>query len=66
MRASNASYTVPGSAGPVRRGPGDFFPRRFPEEKPLVMVCRSWLLDEQPAECLPEDSDIVRFQSPFP
>ncbi|MER7500967.1 acyltransferase domain-containing protein [Nonomuraea pusilla] len=43
----------------------DFFPRHFPEERPLVVVCHSWLLDEQLAEYLPEGSNIVRFQRRF-
>jgi hypothetical protein len=43
----------------------EFFPRYFPEEPVGVAVCRSWLLDGQLAEYLPERSNIVRFQRRF-
>lgn len=42
-----------------------FFVRHFPEEPYEVAVCRSWLLDEQLAEYLPADANIVRFQRRF-
>jgi len=42
-----------------------FFARHFPEDSPRVMTCGSWLLDEQLAEYLPADSNIVRFQRRF-
>ncbi|WP_336209195.1 acyltransferase domain-containing protein [Nonomuraea sp. LPB2021202275-12-8] len=43
----------------------EFFPRHFPREDPRVAVCHSWLLDDQLAEYLPEDSNIIRFQRRF-
>jgi hypothetical protein len=42
-----------------------FFRTHFPEEMPRLAVCHSWLLDEQLAEYLPEDSNIIRFQRRF-
>jgi hypothetical protein len=42
-----------------------FFPKHFPDETYDVAVCHSWLLDEQLAEYLPEDANIIRFQRRF-
>lgn len=43
----------------------EFFAGHFPEEDHRVAICISWLLDEQLAEYLPADSNIVRFQRRF-
>jgi hypothetical protein len=43
----------------------EFFARYFPEESYHIAVCRSWLLDDQLAEYLPADGNIVRFQHRF-
>lgn len=42
-----------------------FFGRHFPEHRPTVLTCYSWLLDPQLAEYLPEDSNIINFQQLF-
>lgn len=42
-----------------------FFAQYFPDETYRVGVCTSWLLDEQLAEYLDPDSNIVRFQRRF-
>ncbi|MER5857541.1 acyltransferase domain-containing protein [Streptomyces sp900105245] len=42
-----------------------FFARHFPEERPEVVTCHSWLLDPQLTRYLPADSHILRFQSRF-
>ena len=42
-----------------------FFPRHFPESPYRVATCGSWLLDEQLAEYLPADSNILQFQRWF-
>lgn len=42
-----------------------FFAGQFPEEPYHIAVCHSWLLDEQLAEYLPEDANIIRFQRRF-
>ncbi|MDP9266108.1 MAG: acyltransferase domain-containing protein [Chloroflexota bacterium] len=42
-----------------------FFARHFPSELCRLAICTSWLLDEQLADYLPEDSNIVRFQRRF-
>jgi hypothetical protein len=42
-----------------------FFPRYFPEDASRLAVCTSWLLDEQLADYLPPESNIVRFQRRF-
>jgi len=42
-----------------------FFPRFFPEQASRIAVCTSWLLDEQLADYLPAESNIVRFQRRF-
>lgn len=42
-----------------------FYARYFPEEPYRYAMCTSWLLDEQLAEYLPEDSNIVRFLRRF-
>lgn len=44
---------------------GLFFRRYFGSDGFGVAVCTSWLLDEQLAEYLPEESNIVRFQRRF-
>jgi hypothetical protein len=42
-----------------------FFQRHFPDEHYRVAECGSWLLDDQLAEYLPADSNIMRFQRRF-
>ncbi|WP_165969971.1 acyltransferase domain-containing protein [Nonomuraea terrae] len=42
-----------------------FFPRHFPDDKPLVMTCGSWLLNDDLARRLPDGSNIVAFQRRF-
>lgn len=42
----------------------DFFTRHFPEQ-PVAFVCHTWILDEQLADYLPENSNIIRFQRRF-
>ena len=42
-----------------------FFARHFPEWRPRVGVCTSWLLDPQLADYLAPDSNIIRFQRRF-
>ncbi len=42
-----------------------FVKRHFPEHDFRVATCTSWLLDEQLADYLPADSNIVRFQRRF-
>jgi hypothetical protein len=42
-----------------------FFARHFPHQERRRVVCESWLLDEQRADYLPADSNIVRFQRRF-
>ncbi len=44
---------------------GDFFSRFFTVDQRRVATCMSWLLDEQLAEYLPEESNIVAFQRRF-
>lgn len=45
---------------------GRFFSvRECDSGRPLIATCRSWLLDPQLTEYLPEDSNIVRFQRRF-
>lgn len=44
---------------------GTFFPRRFPDERPTLMVCQSWLLDGQLRAYLPPESNVIRFQDRF-
>ncbi|MFD5540909.1 acyltransferase domain-containing protein [Streptomyces sp. NPDC127079] len=43
----------------------EFFARYFPDEKPVVATCHSWLLDPQLRRHLPADSNIIRFQERF-
>jgi hypothetical protein len=43
----------------------EFFGRHFPETPVRVAACASWLLDEQLAEYLPAESNIIRFQRRF-
>jgi hypothetical protein len=42
-----------------------FFARHFPETPTRIGVCTSWLLDQQLADYLPNDSNIVRFGRRF-
>jgi hypothetical protein len=44
---------------------GSFVRDHFPGHDFRVATCTSWLLDEQLADYLPEDSNIVRFQRRF-
>jgi hypothetical protein len=72
-RASALSVHVPEFSGPLSPSACDrsldqareFFARHFPDERFPVVVCDSWLLDEQLAEYLPVESNIVRFQRRF-
>lgn len=43
----------------------DFFSRHFPEETYAIGMCHSWLLDEQLAEYLPTEANIIQFQRRF-
>jgi hypothetical protein len=43
----------------------EFFPRHFPDEPVACFMCHSWLMDDQLANYLPADSNIVRFQRHF-
>ena len=64
---------IPGFIGPLTPAACDasftaartFFARHFPDETPHIAVCRSWLLDEQLADYLPETSNILQFQRRF-
>lgn len=47
------------------RWAADFFADHFSEHDFAFGTCRSWLLDEQLAEYLAEDTNIVRFQRRF-
>jgi hypothetical protein len=42
-----------------------FFREHFPEHEFEALTCRSWILDSQLSRCLPESSNIVRFQRRF-
>jgi hypothetical protein len=43
----------------------EFFARHFPDTPTRIAVCTSWLLDQQLAEYLDEDANIMRFQRRF-
>ncbi|GGY83296.1 hypothetical protein GCM10010300_29130 [Streptomyces olivaceoviridis] len=43
----------------------EFFARCFPEERPVAVLCHSWLLDPQLRWYLPAESNILRFQERF-
>jgi hypothetical protein len=43
----------------------EFFHRYFPDDRYRLAVCTSWLLDDQLADYLPAESNIVRFQRRF-
>jgi hypothetical protein len=43
----------------------EFFARHYPDDRPAVAVCRSWLLDDQLADYLPANSNIIRFARRF-
>jgi GNAT-like C-terminal domain/N-acyltransferase N-terminal domain len=55
----------PGACEASFAAAGTFFGRYFGREGFRVAVCTSWLLDEQLAEYLPAESNIVRFQRCF-
>lgn len=67
------SVHIPEFSGPLSPAACDaafarakpFFARHFPEEPYAVAACWSWLLDEQLAEYLPAESNIVQFQRRF-
>jgi GNAT-like C-terminal domain/N-acyltransferase N-terminal domain len=42
-----------------------FFPRHFPQERYQLVICTSWLLDEQLGAYLAPTSNIMRFQRRF-
>ena len=64
---------VPGCYGPLTPAACDealrvakqFFVRHFPEENYPIAVCESWLLDDQLAEYLPAEANIIQFQRRF-
>jgi GNAT-like C-terminal domain/N-acyltransferase N-terminal domain len=56
---------TPGACDASLAAARSFFERHFPEEPYRVATCGSWLLDEQLAEYLEADSNIVRFQRRF-
>ncbi|MEQ7011265.1 acyltransferase domain-containing protein [Actinopolymorpha sp. B17G11] len=41
-----------------------FFPRHF-DDNPVAFLCSSWLMDDQLAAYLPEESNLIRFQRRF-
>ena len=43
----------------------EFFARYYPEWQYPAYVCSSWLLDKDLAQLLPQESNIMRFQSRF-
>jgi hypothetical protein len=43
----------------------EFFDRYLPEHSSRIAICTSWLLDDQLADYLDPDSNIVRFQRRF-
>jgi hypothetical protein len=63
---------IPGD-GPLRpadcdasfRAAADFVAEYFPHERFRFATCSSWLLDEQLAEYLPREANIVDFQRRF-
>ena len=67
------SVHIPGHMGPMSPEACDpsfaaarmFFREHFPQERPALAVCHSWLLDEQLGEYLPESSNIMLFQRRF-
>ncbi|MFG2074516.1 acyltransferase domain-containing protein [Nonomuraea maritima] len=71
--ASSLGVHVPDFLGPLTPGECDasfararrFFPRHFPDDKPVVMTCGSWLLNDDLARRLPDDANIVAFQRRF-
>lgn len=71
--APSLGVHVPGFLGPLTPEECDasfararrFFPRHFPDDKPIVMTCGSWLLNDDLARRLPDDSNIVAFQRRF-
>jgi hypothetical protein len=48
----------------LRRARG-FFPRHFPDERYQLVICTSWLLDDQLGAYLRPESNIMRFQRRF-
>jgi hypothetical protein len=64
---------VPAYSGPLSPAACDasfawakaFFARHFPDEPYRLAVCYSWLLDEQLAEYLPAEGNILAFQRRF-
>ncbi|MEQ4208879.1 acyltransferase domain-containing protein [Actinopolymorpha sp. B9G3] len=63
---------IPSGAGPLHPEACDdsfaqaraFFPHHLPEQ-PATFGCHSWLMDDQLAEYLAEDSNIIQFQRRF-
>ena len=66
------SVHIPGD-GPLRpadcdaslRAAAEFVAEQFPQERFRFAMCSSWLLDEQLAEYLPREANIVDFQRRF-
>jgi len=53
------------ACGDSMRGALEFFPQHFPEHRFRAFTCDSWLMDNQLADHLPEESNIVRFLREF-
>ncbi|MEO9151246.1 MAG: acyltransferase domain-containing protein [Lapillicoccus sp.] len=64
---------VPADGGPLTPAAVDaslagakaFFRRRFPDERPVLVTCHSWLLDPQLPDVLPEGANLAAFARRF-
>ena len=56
---------TPGACDSSLRWARGFFPRHFPDERYQLVICTSWLLDEQLGAYLRPASNIIRFQRRF-
>jgi len=65
VHVSAGSPLDPAACDASLQAAATFLPRVFPQHASRLAVCTSWLLDEQLADYLPAESNIIRFQRRF-
>jgi hypothetical protein len=65
LHIPEAGPLTPDACDQALRSARGFFPRHFPQERYQLVICTSWLLDEQLGAYLRSESNIMRFQRRF-
>jgi hypothetical protein len=65
LHIPEAGPLAPDACDQALRSARGFFPRHFPQERYQLVICTSWLLDDQLGAYLAPASNIMRFQRRF-